>query len=568
MDLPELNHLLWNALRALGVSQQLSNTAKFELAPIAHADFTCAAAFLLAKSFQRPPRVVAEQIVAELRKKPATLKEIECLEVIGAGYINVTLSVSALWNQTKEMAKKLPVQHRYAPVVIDYSSPNVAKLMGVGHLRSTIIGESLARIHEWLGYKVVRVNHPGDWGTQFGKLIVMIKDTKLQRIKTIPELVALYIAFHEKAKAQPELDNRAREETKKLQQGDKINRALWKKIVTVSYKEFHRVYKQFGIHFDAIMGESSYNSALPGVVAHALAQGIAQQSQGAVIIPFDDLSTPMVIQKSDGAYLYATTDIAAVQYRIKKYHPAQILYVVGHEQSLHFEQLKRAVEKLGIASAATIEHVKFGLMLGTDRKKLSTRSGTGGGLQEVLDEAIERARAVLEGYRQKITPRLSLGERARVAEIVGLGSVIYNDLSQNRTHDIVVDWDRMMSFTGSSAPYLQYSVVRINSILKKLPKKGTKTIQLGDMHERERELLRLLIRFSFTVEEARQMRAPHRIAEYCATLAASFHRLYEEVPVLNSQQSDQRRRAELLARVAATLTQGLWLLGIRTPKRM
>ena len=567
MNLSELNIDLWKALRSFGVSEEAVAAAKFELAPIAHADFTCAAAFLLAKSFQRPPRVVAEQIVAQLKKKPADLKEIACLEVVGAGYINVTLSIAALWSQTKDVSQSMPAQRRHAPVVIDYSSPNVAKPMGIGHLRSTIIGESLARIHEWLGFRVVRLNHPGDWGTQFGKLIVMIKDTK-SPVKSIQGLVALYITFHEKAKAEPVLEDRAREETKKLQQGDKTNRALWKKIVTVSYKEFHRVYKQFGIRFDAIMGESSYNSALTRVVEQALGSGVAKQSQGAVIIPFDDLATPMVIQKSDGAYLYATTDIAAVAHRMKKYHPERILYVVGHEQSLHFEQLKRAVEKLGIAPQSTVEHIKFGLMLGRDRKKLSTRSGTGGGLQEVLDEAIGRAQTVLNERSQKTAPDLSLRERERIAQVIGLGSVIYNDLSQNRAHDIIVDWDRMMSFTGSSAPYLQYSVVRINSILKKLPNKGSKTILLDGMHARERELLRLLIRFRSTVEEAGRMREPHRVAEYCATLAASFHRLYEEVPVLNSQNADQRRRAELLARVAATLTQGLWLLGIQTPKRM
>lgn len=551
------------------VPSNRTSVAEFQLADLGHADCASSVAFQFARDIRKSPAEIAGLLVERLRSDHRLAQYAESIEVQGGGYINVYLNQKTLVALAVHAYQPRPRNKKEPPVMVDFSSPNVAKPMGIGHLRSTIIGEAISRILEWNGTRVIRANHLGDWGTQFGKLIVMIKDRNVKQLKDVSALVALYIEFHELAKSNPSLEERAREEAKKLQMGDRTNRSIWKKISITSYKDYEKVYRQFGVHFDVVKGESAYNAALPGIVKRALAKKIAVRSEGAVIIPFVDLETPMVIEKTNGSYLYATTDLAALEFRVKRYHVKKILYVVGQEQSFHFEQLKRAAALLGIAPSDTVEHVKFGLMLGADHKKLSTRSGSSGGLQEVLDEAVQRARDVIASHVNNRTTPLSRAQQERIAQVVGRGAVLYNDLSQNRVHDIVVDWERMLSFTGNSAPYLQYSIVRMNGILRKARVRIAKNFSPSSVIEPiERELLRRVARFPSVVASAGTSCEPHRVAEYLYQLATAFHQFYEQVPVLTTDKKIKTQRCALLGLVRDTLRTGLKLLGIEAPENM
>ncbi len=571
MDIPSLNLSLQSALTAIGATEELAQRASFELAPLEHADLTCAASFALAKTLQQSPRQVAERIVEELQKDSKALVGVEKIEVVGTGYINLTWSDKNLWAMAGEAHRAMRTEGKQKTVIVEYSSPNVAKPLGIGHIRSTIIGEALARIHEFVGERVVRLNHPGDWGTQFGKLIVMIQDEwggVVSDDRTIRDFVGIYVQFHERAKNDPALEDRARKETVKLQARDPSAIKIWEAICKKSYQEFDRLYQRLGIHFDEIRGESAYEQELPKIVARLLDAGVAQRSEGAVIIPMPGLPSPMMIQKSDGAYLYATTDLAALEYRIKKYHPEEILYVVGSQQTLHFQQLRRVAQTLGLASTDQTQHVAFGMLLGENHKKLSTREGSSIELESVLDETVSRARAIIQARPDANTwdPK----ELDAAAMIIGTGAVKYNDLSQNRIHDVVLSWDRMLALTGNSAPYLQYCVVRIQRILDQARLSSVqKQFPANEaLHPREQELMRCVVRLPMIVSIAAATNEPHRIADYLFDLASRFHRFYEEVPVLQAPEQSKQFRLQLIDVTAHVITKGLELLGIEIPRRM
>ncbi|MBI5134946.1 arginine--tRNA ligase [Candidatus Uhrbacteria bacterium] len=566
---PVLHRLLAQALEAVGAPPTLLRSAAFELASLEHADLTSPVAFGLAKELQGQPKAIAERIVTELKKRMDDSIGVGRIEVVGAGYINITLKDQQLWTMTTSIDRPVNATADAPTVIVEYSSPNVAKPLGIGHIRSTIIGESLARIHEFVGSKVVRLNHPGDWGTQFGKLIVMIQDQwggTVSDDRTIRDFVQIYVQFHERAKDNPELEIRARQETVKLQSRDAATINIWKAICKKSYQEFDRLYARLGIHFDEIRGESAYEADVPSIVARALESGVAQKSEGAVIIPMPGLAAPMLIQKSDGAYLYATTDLAALQYRINKYHPDTILYVVGSQQTLHFQQLRAAAIALGIANDAKTQHIPFGMLLGANHKKLSTREGSSIELESVLDEAVEHARAIIAARPDG--KEWNADDLNATAQMIGLGAVTYNDLSQNRIHDVVLDWGRMLSLTGNSAPYLQYCVVRIKSILAQAPEIGSEIGNPPPLVDQEREILRRLVRFPTIVRLSAATNEPHRIADYLFDLACAFHRFYEHVPVLAATPKERNLRCQLIDRAAKVITAGLHLLGINVPERM
>ncbi len=533
-----------------------------------HGDYTTPVALQLAKIVGKSPRVIAESIVTALQKQHNTA--IDRIEIAGAGFINMWLSESWLRSAVKAIVQhpKTFAQHTVGKgktVVIDLSAVNIAKEMNIGHFRSNIIGDALAFFYEALGYKVIRDNHLGDWGTQFGKLIVATRQWiattgKTLDDMTLPLLMQLYVQFHKDAKDNPSLDDAARRETKKLQEGDRENRKLWKRFVDLSLAEFQIVYDRLGTRFDTVYGESFYNDMLQGVIDDARKKGVAEVSEGALIIPFDALP-PAIIQKSDGAFNYAATDLATVTYRAKTYKPFRVLYCVANEQALHFSQVFAAVKKLGYKNTGELVHVKFGMALGADGKKFSTRRGETVRLLDVMNEAVTRARRLVTAGD------MTEKEKDAVAETVGIGALKYNDLSQNRVHDIVFDWDRMLSITGNSAPYLQYVAVRIRGILEKAPQEKGRGAPAAWTDE-ERTLARLLYRFSEVIEDAANAYEPHRLAEYLFELAQAFHRFYDKVPVLKADPSTRTERLSLITAVRCTIVEGLRLLGIGTPERM
>ncbi len=548
-----------------------------------HGDYATNIALQLAKQVGKPPREVAEAIVKAAERQLATgnlpdgvsyepgarsQELIARFAIAGPGYINLFLSDAWLAEQATEAARHPKTFHRSdagkgKTVIVELSSPNIAKEMGIGHLRSTIIGDALARMYEALGYRVVRDNHLGDWGTQFGKMIVAVRRSggEQRRDWILADLLALYVQFHKDVEAHPELEDAARVETKKLQDGDPANTRLWKRFIAITLKDFRTIYRRLGVRFDTMHGESFYQPMLAAVVADAKASGVARESEGALIVPFDDLP-PFLILKSDGASNYGTTDLATIRYRDEAYHPERILYIVANQQALHFEQLFRAAAMLGWGKPETLTHVKFGMVLGSDGKKFATREGKTVLLNEVMNEAVRRAGVILE------KSDLPESERAAVAEIVGIGALKYFDLAQHRLQDIRFDWDRMLSLTGNSAPYLQYVAVRIEGILRKAGKgTGGRGAALPWTPE-EQTLYRLLYRFPEVLADATERNEPHHIAEYLFTLAQRFHGFYDRVPVTKAEGATRAARIRLIRAVRAVIVGGLDVLGIKVPKRM
>ena len=534
-------------------------------------------AFVLAKTERRPPLEVARELAEKIRAADGD-GFFEKVEAAPPGFVNFWLSPKTLRVEFQQIVRagakwgkpsNFQLLTSNFTVVIDYSAPNIAKPMSVGHLRSTIIGAALYNVFKFSGWKTIGDNHLGDWGRQFGILIAAYKEGLGARGKglgaetTINDLMRLYVDYSARMKENPALAERARLETKKLQDGDRENVKLWKQFYKISLAEFKKIYALLNVKFDYSYGESHYKGMLAGVVADAFQKGVAQRSEGAVIIPVPG-KAPFIIQKSDEAFLYATTDIATVKHRVKQWKPELILYVVGNEQALHLEQLFYAVKQLRIVSHETLFHVKFGMILGEDMKKLSTRAGKHIALEGVIQEAIERARAVVDEKR----PDLSERERAKIARVIGIAALKYNDLSQNRQSDIAFQWDKMLNLEGNSAPYLMYSYARLKSILRKAgrvprafkPETFTSPLEFG--------LVVKLIRFPEVLHEITQSYFPHRLTDYLYELAKDVSAFYEQEPVLKAAPDVRAARLALIGAVAQTMKTGLGLLGIEMLERM
>ena len=451
-------------------------------------------------------------------------------------------------------------------IIIDYSSPNVAKPMHVGHLRSTIIGQALYNIYKFLGYKVIGDNHIGDWGTQFGIMIAAYKKYKINlKTITIKKMLDIYVRFNREIEKNSELQDMAKEEFKKLEDGDRENREIWKVLKEKSLKEFEKIYKILGIKFDLVLGESFYEKYLKEEIKNALKRKIAiKNPDNSVVIPLKKFNlTDCLIQKSDGATLYETRDIATVRYRVEKYKPDKILYVVGNEQSLHFEQLFRCAELLGYISRDKLYHIKFGLVLDENRKKLASRKGQFIGAEDLVNKIIDLAEKVIK----EKNPKLPATEKERAAKIIGVGALKYNDLSQNRKTDIVFDWQRMLSFEGNSSPYLQYTYVRLRSILKKakLSKKfDPKFLREG----KELKIIRQLDLFPAVAERASKENQVNILTDYLFELAGSINNFYESFPVLRAEEDIRLARLALIKAATVVLKNGLNLLGIEVLERM
>jgi arginyl-tRNA synthetase len=546
-------------------------------------DYQANCAMALAKQAGKKPRDVAAELVSRL-----DLTGLEVPEIAGPGFINVRFKPDWLAARLQLLANddRLGVPPVAPPknYVVDYSSPNVAKPMHVGHLRSTIIGDALTRILRFLGHHVVTDNHLGDWGTQFGMLIYGWKHFLNQEAldqDPVQEMVRLYIEVRNRIKAEGGDDeddegsggkaiaDACRQETAKLHQGDAENVALWKRMMPWCLAELDRVYQRLGIlKFDHILGESAYNPELASVVQDLKSQKLAEESRGAWVVWHGENQPPSLVQKGDGAFTYTTTDLATIRHRVEQFKADVILYVVDFRQSLHFQQLFSIARRWGY-DRVELQHISFGSVLGQDGKPIKTREGGAIELDTLLGEAVERARKIVD----ENSGELPDAERARVAEAVGIGAVKYADLSQNRTSDYVFSWDKMLAMLGNTGTYMQYAYARNRAIFRKLgvsPEEVRKTPRLPSLATpHERALALAILRFPEALEAAVVDYKPNAITSYLWELANAFSGFYDNCPVARAETPElQRSRLYLCDLTARVLQKGLDLLGIQVIEQM
>ncbi|MFU2114734.1 arginine--tRNA ligase [[Pasteurella] aerogenes] len=530
-----------------------------------------------AKKLGKNPREFAQNVldVAELSGIA------EKTEIAGPGFINIFLDKNWLANALNQALneKNLGISAvKKQTIVADYSSPNVAKEMHVGHLRSTIIGDAVVRTLEFLGHNVIRANHVGDWGTQFGMLIAYLEKMENEHASEmeLSDLEAFYRAAKEHYDSDPVFAEKARGYVVKLQGGDEYCRTMWKKLVDITMQQNQRNYDRLNVTLTEkdVMGESLYNPMLPGIVADLKAQGLAVEDDGALVVYLDEFKNkegdPMgvIVQKKDGGFLYTTTDIAAAKYRYETLKADRALVFSDTRQSQHMQQAWLITRKAGyVPDSFQLEHKNFGMMLGKDGKPFKTRSGGTVKLADLLDEAIERAEKLIA---EKSTA-LSAEEKAAVVDAVGIGSVKYADLSKNRTTDYVFDWDNMLSFDGNTAPYMQYAYTRIRSIFNKAQLDESQVIdaKMSLNAEQERTLAIKLLQFEEAVQLVAKEGSPHILCAYLYELAGIFSSFYEHCPILNHDDEQVKlSRLKLALLTEKTLKQGLDLLGIKTVEKM
>lgn len=532
-------------------------------------DFQTNFAMMNSKIIGGNPRKIAEEIVNEI----GTCNHlIEKLEIAGPGFINIFLKDEYLGEYVSKMTTEkfeYTELNTKGDVIIDYSSPNIAKRMHIGHLRSTIIGDAVKRLYNFLGYHTVADNHIGDWGTQFGKLIIGYRkwlDKEAYEKNPIEELERVYVEFSKESENDPSLDDLAREELKKLQDGDKENYALWQEFIKVSLDEYNKLYNRMGITFDTYYGESFYHNMMPSVLDELVEKGLAVEDQGAKVVFFDEKDNlhPCIVQKKDGAFLYSTSDIATVKFRKENYDINRLIYLTDERQQDHFKQFFKITEMLGWDIEKI--HIWFGIMRFADGV-FSTRKGNVIRLEQLLDEGKKRALEVIE----EKNPSLSDEEKNNIAEVVGVGAIKYADLSQNRQSPIIFEWDKVLSFEGNTAPYLQYSYARIQSIKKKAEEMGkviTSDTKIVIKDKIERNLVTFLTLFPTMVLKAGETYKPNLLTDYLFDLAKKFNTFYNACPILNQEDEVLLSRLLIADRTAEILRQGLDLLGIKTVDRM
>jgi arginyl-tRNA synthetase len=560
-----LQDRLHSALRNLG----LPVDASIQVVPAADTrfgDYQTNAAMVLGKERKENPRVLANRIAESIDATGISKPP----QVAGPGFINFTLEKDFVATQivSAQDDPRLGVSATADPqtLIIEFSSPNIAKPMHVGHIRSTVLGDVLARVARFIGHTVITDNHLGDWGTQFGKVIYgwkNLRDETALANHPVDELVRLYRAADAAAKEDPAILGACRNELIKLQQGDPENIEIWQQCVRLSQTEFAGIYRMLGVEFDQQLGESFYNPELAAAVEGLLKSGIAEWSEGAVVVWDRDLSSaPFMIRKSDGGFGYATTDVATLEYRVRRWNPDGIWYVVGAPQQLHFQQLFSLARKLGIE--ADLQHVSFGSILGEDRKLMRTRSGDSVPLKELLEEAVARAKALVI----EKNPELDPDEVERIGRIVGIGAIKYTELSQHRLTDYVFSWSKMLSFQGNTAPYLQNAYVRSRSIFRKLKEQFQPPSRVRLVEPAEEKLAKKLLQFGEVVPAVLDGFRPNVLANYLYELASEYHVFYEQCPVLSAEPALRDERLLLSDFFARTLKLGLQLLGIEAPERM
>ena len=542
-------------------------------------DYQANGVMRLAKQLKINPRELANQIIEELNSHKDNI--VERYELAGPGFINIFLRNEEILKRANRITNKevplVPKSEKCLKITVDYSSPNLAKEMHVGHLRGTIIGDAIVRILEKKGHKVIRQNHVGDWGTQFGMLICYMKELQSSAEEDLPKALSDLEKFYQVAKKRFDVDDEfavnARKEVVHLQSGNKNSIQIWEQFINESLNHCDEIYAKLNVtltrtHLDA---ESKYNDALPGIISQLESRGLLSESEGAkcVFLPQflgkDGDSLPVIVQKSDGGYLYSTTDLAAIDYKCQELDINRALYVVDARQSLHFQQVFAVAEKANLASdKISLEHIAYGTMMDSSGKPFKTRSGGTTKLIELLDESVSRAYALVT----EKNPELDEKERLKIAEKVGIGSVKYADLSKNRTSDYIFDWSTMLSFEGNTAPYLMYAFARIKSILAKAGGEKRYTLITILESSEERLLLIKLLQFPEIIDSVALDCFPNQLCNYLHELAGLFMRFYEACPILKAKDALQDSRLSLAEFTSLTLKEGLDLLGIETLEKM
>ncbi|MDP0490770.1 MAG: arginine--tRNA ligase [Verrucomicrobiota bacterium JB023] len=580
-----LREKLVAAVAAAGVEgESLSKVDVVASADVRHGDYQSNAAMMLAKAAKMNPRALAEKVVESLTGELAG--QASC-SIAGPGFINFRIEPGFFAEQLGALLQDerlgVPKTSEAQTIVVDFSAPNVAKPMHVGHIRSTVIGESLARIAAFMGHEVIRDNHIGDWGTQFGMVLWAWKkgvDERALEENPLVELLRLYRTGSAASKADESVANECRAELVKLQQGDEENLGIWERCIDLSKKGLESIYDRLEVTFDHWLGESAYNDSLAGVVEQLISEGHARESEGAICVysggqeepkkdPFlkkgEDgfVDYPLIVRKNDGGFNYATTDIATIDFRLKEWNADVIWYVVDFRQEDHFSRLFDIAKRRGCE--AELVHVKFGTILGKDGTPLKTRAGDLPQLEDVINDAVSAARQSVEEKSQLETAE----EKEKLSELIGLSAIKFMELSHRRESDYTYDLEKMVSLEGDTAPYLQYSYVRCRSIFRKLEEEvelAGEGLILQD--DREINLARVICRFGEIVPQVLVDLRPNTLASYLLDLARAYHSFFQACPVLKSEGEVRRTRLVLCELTARVLEKGLGLLGIRVPERM
>jgi arginyl-tRNA synthetase len=554
------------------VFPELPDDVEVEVSPStddSFGDFQCNAAMALARVLRKSPRAIADAFVAAADLPPA----LASIDVAGPGFINFRVADDWLEHWLMEVEKDdrvgVPLEPEPETIIIDYSSPNIAKPMHIGHIRSTVIGNALDRMFRFLGYRVIADNHLGDWGTQFGILILGYRhfvNEEALAADPIAELERLYVKSYDRARSDEGWMDEARRELVKLQQGDKDNRSLWRTFVELSLKEFDRIYARLGVKFDLVRGESFYHDQLAATLEKLDERGLLEESEGALVVKLEEEKLPVcLVRKSDGGFNYATTDIATVLNRVDEFHPERILYVTDERQQLHFKQFFAVARKLEVETS--LVHIWFGLMR-LPEATFSTREGNVIKLEKLLDEAEARALTIV----QASSPDMPEEKQREVARAVGIGAVKYADLSQNPQSLVTFTWDKALSLDGNSAPYLQYACARVASVQDKyrerFPEGDLLSHPIKLTEPVERLLAVRLLRFGEVIRRAANQYRPNLLADYLFELAQLYSSFYQNVPFLKADEGVRESRVRLCGIVNRTLRQGLELLGIEAPDRI
>jgi len=582
MSKKELRDLI---IRAIKMAQEEEKLPCFNIPSVLvdfpereeHGDYSTNVALLIGKEIKKEPMKVAEILLEYLCRKGDELR----IEAVEPGFINFWLSEKELINSLEKILKqedKYGSDKQGKTVIIDYSAPNIAKPFGIGHLRSTIIGQAIYNIYKFLGWKCIGDNHLGDWGTQFGKLIVAIQKWNKKELKdlNIQELEELYVRFHKEAEKDNTLLNEARDWFKKLEKGDREAKKIWKICVDVSLKEFDKVYHILGIEIDKALGESFYQDKTEAVIAEAKKKNIAEESQGALVIPLSGIKTPLMLLKSDGATTYETREMATIKYRKEKWSPDLIIWEVGADQKLHLQKSFLAAEMFGYGKKEQFVHVAHGLIR-WPHGKFSTRKGDTIHLEEILKEAIERAKKIVD--ESKTIKDIAEKEREKIAQQIGIGAVKYNDLSRHYSRDIIFDWERILSLEGNSGPYLQYTAVRCQSVLEKAasatasapdssPAPALATFPDG-INKEEESILRTIRKLPEVIKQSAISFSPNMICNFAFGLAQKYNIFYEKHSILEAETKEKKEfRLALTKATRQILKNSLELLGISIPQKM
>ncbi len=553
--------------KALGTDDYSEIIYTIETPPNAEMGDFAYPCFRHSKELKKSPQIIAGEILSKI-EKPEFIQEMKVVSAYINFYLNKDLFVKEVMKEVldkKEEYGKVNIGNG-GNITIDYSSPNIAKPFHIGHLRTTVIGQALYNMYNFLGYKSIGINHLGDWGTQFGKMIVAYNYWgKKEDVETkgIPELNRLYVLFHDEAEKNPDLNEQARAVLVKMQNGDEEVLKIWKWFVDISLNEFNRVYKMLKIDFDYFTGESFYNDKMDAVVDELREKDLLVESNGAMVIDLEPYGMPpCLILRTDGGTLYPTRDIAAAIYRKKTYNFVKSIYVVGGEQSLHFAQWFKVVDLMGFEWAKDMVHIPFGLV-NLESGKLSSRKGNVILLEDLLNESVKRTQTIIEEKNP------NLENKEEVAKQVGIGAVIFNDLYNSRIKDVTFSFDRVLSFEGETGPYVQYTHARASSVLSK---GGITDFSDADLSlitdEASFECIRLLYSFTDKVIEAANKFEPFVVTRYLVALAGAFNKFYHDNNVLGSDDNTKKARLSLVYAVKNVLKTGLSLLGIEAPERM